>query len=145
LLAEAVLVAALGVWGLLAGVFHPARDINAAGAAMHVGLRAAPAPAHCWLLIGFGALAALATPRRRTTLIMTGVGVVGFLLLFTIGTVAAVRSTPGLLGFDASESVLHAVLMAINLALLLWLFVNALEGPAWVRRRRSAGDSLGAR
>ena len=139
LLAEALLVAGLGVYGLLAEVITP--DFTARGVA--VALRVASTPAHCWLLIVFSVLAALATLRRRTTLIMTGVGVGGFLLLFTIGTVAAVRSAPGPLGFNASESVLHAVLMAINLGLLLWLLANALEGPAWVRRRRPRGSGSG--
>ena len=142
LLAEALLVAGLGVYGLLAEVSAPAADITG-HRAVAIALRAASTPAHCWLLIGFAVLAALATLRRRTTLIITGAGVVGFLLLFAIGTVAAVRSTPGPLGFTASESVLHAVLMAINLTLLIWLLVNALQGPAWVRRRRPGANSGG--
>lgn len=57
-----------------------------------------------------------------------------FFLLFAIGTVASARSAPGPLGFDPADSVLHVIFMALNLAVLMWLGAETLEGPRWVRR-----------
>jgi hypothetical protein len=145
LLAEGVVLVAVGAGGLIAAARHP--GAGRAGAPL---LGLALTPTHSAVLLGFGVIAVCATIRRRPTVIVTGVGVVAFLLLFTIGTVAAVRSAPGPLGFDLRDSVLHAVLLVFNLALLMWLVVNALEGPAWVRRRRrqqgtAQGDGGGDR
>jgi hypothetical protein len=133
LLGEGLLLVGLGLWGLYSAATHP-----------HMGPTGAPvlwlalSPAHSDVLLGFGLFAAVATVWRRPTVIITGIGAVGFTLLFTIGTVAAVASTPGPLGFDLRDSALHVVLLAFNLALLIWLIPNALEGPGWVRRRARA-------
>jgi hypothetical protein len=136
LLGEGLLLVTLGIWGF-----------GSAAAQPHVGAAGAPVGwlaltrAHSVVLLGFGLCAMVATIRRRPTVIVTGVGVVAFLLLFTIGTAAAARHTPWVLGFDLRDSVLHAALLAFNLALLIWLVPDALEGPAWVQRQgRAPGD-----
>jgi hypothetical protein len=131
LLAEGGLLVVLGVWGLAAALAYP--DAGPTGAPV---LWLALNPAHSGLLLGFGVLAVFATIRRRPTVIITGVGAVAFTLLFMIGTVAAARSAPWLLGFDPGDSVLHGLLLVFNLALLMWLVPDALEGPAWIRRHR---------
>ena len=133
LLAEGLVLLILGGYGLIAAAMHPVAGPTGVPVlgVLHL------APAHSGVLLGYGILAVLATIRRRPTVIITGVGTVGFLLLFTIGTAAAARVRPGPLGFDLGDSVLHGVLLAANLALLMWLLPDALEGPAWVRRRRA--------
>jgi hypothetical protein len=131
LLAEGGLLLVLGGGGVTSALAHP--DADPAGAPV---LWLALTPTHSGLLLGFGVLAVCAVARRRHTVIITGFGAVLFLLLFTIGTGAAARHAPWVLGFDLRDSVLHAVLLVFNLALLMWLIPDALEGPAWVRRRR---------
>jgi hypothetical protein len=133
LLAEGILLLALGIAGLIAGRTRPAG--SAGGSDWELALT----PIHCWLLIGFGALAALATLHRRTTLAATVFGAIGGLLLFAIGTAslgtpAGGHSTLRLWRFEVGDSVLSCVLTAYNFALFLWLVANAVEGPDWVRR-----------
>lgn len=133
LLAEGILLLALGIAGLIAGQAHPAG--SGGGSDWELALT----PIHCWLLIGFGALAALATLHRRTTLVATLFGAIGGLLLFAIGTAslgtpASGHSTLRLWRFEVGDSVLFCVLTAYNFGLFLWLVANALEGPDWVRR-----------
>lgn len=130
LLIEGAVLAILGVWGSIAASVQP--NPGPAGASVLV---LALTPAHSGVLLGFGVLAGLSAWWRRSALIVTGVGAVGFLLLFAVGTVASARSAPGPLGFDPGDSVLHVVFMALNLALLMWLAAETLEGPRWVRRR----------
>jgi hypothetical protein len=129
LLAEGAVLTALGVWGLIAAVVYPGAD--PAGAPVLV---LALTPVHSGVLLGFGVLAALAARRRRSALLVTGAEAVGFMLLFLFCTVASARSDPGPLGFDPGDSVLHGIFMAVNLALLMWLAAESLEGPRWVRR-----------
>lgn len=64
-----------------------------------------------------------------------------FVGLVFVGAVAAVHHAPGPLGFEPRDIVLHAVLAAVNFAVLYWLIPDALEGPDWVRRPgRRAGQ-----
>ncbi len=130
LLIEGAVLAILGVWGLIAASVQPTAD--PAGASVLV---LALTPAHSGILLGFGVLAVLSAWWRRSALIITGTLTVAFFLLFAIGTVASARSAPGPLGFDPADSVLHVIFMALNLALLMWLAAETLEGPRWVRRR----------
>ncbi|HEX4100124.1 MAG: DUF4383 domain-containing protein [Pseudonocardiaceae bacterium] len=129
LLAEGAVLTALGVWGLIAEVVYP--DAGPAGAPVLV---LALTTMHSGVLLGFGVLAALAARWRRSALMVTGAGAVGFMLLFLFGTVASAKSDPGPLGFDPGDSVLHLIFMALNLALLMWLGAETLEGPRWIRR-----------
>ncbi|MDQ2707660.1 MAG: DUF4383 domain-containing protein [Actinomycetota bacterium] len=138
LLAEGLTVAALGIAGLVSSWAHP--GVGRAGAPV---LALSLTPVHSGVLLGFGLLAILASFRRRAAVTVAGFGVVCYLLLFAIGTVAAVRHAPGPLGFDLGDSVLHAALMAVNLAVFIWLLPDALEGRAWVPRRRPSGDEPG--
>ncbi|MGH3765036.1 MAG: DUF4383 domain-containing protein [Pseudonocardiaceae bacterium] len=130
LLAEGVLLAVLGVWGLISAAAHPA-----AGRAGAPVLVLALTPLHSGVLLGFGVLAMLSAWQPRAAKITTGAEAVAFFLLFAIGTVASARSFPGPLGFDPGDSVLHLCFMVLNLALLMWLAAETLEGPRWVRRR----------
>lgn len=139
LLAEGALLAALGLWGFIASAAHP--TAGRAGAPVLV---LELTPAYSGVLVGLGVLAVLSAWRRRSALIITGVETVAFVLLFVIGTVASARSAPGPLGFDPADSVLHLIFMALNLALLMWLAADSLEGPRWIRRRPPRTDREGA-
>jgi hypothetical protein len=133
LLAEGVLLLALGVAGLTIGQLPPK------GVALAADWALALTPIHCWLLIGAGILAALATLGRRTTLAAATCGAIAGLMLFAIGTAslgapAGGHSTLRLWRYQVGDSVLFSVLTAYNFALSLWLVANALEGPAWIKR-----------
>jgi hypothetical protein len=130
LLAEGLVVVLLGASGLLAAADQP--GAGRAGADV-LWLRLTTL--HASVLLAFGVLCLLATPRRRAAALLTG-ATVGFLLLFTIGTVAAVRTASGPWGFDLRDSGLHVLLLVFNLALFRWLFPDGLEGPRWIRRQR---------
>lgn len=132
LLAEGILLLALGIAGLIAG--HRAGSTD---------WELALTPIHSWLLIGAGIVAGLATMRRRTTLAVATFGAIGGILLFAIGTAnlgtpASGHSTLRLWTYQVGDSVLFSVLTAYNFALILWLVANALEGPAWIRRSTAA-------
>jgi hypothetical protein len=133
LLAEGILLLALGIAGLIVGRPHHA------GVAGTFSWELALTPVHCWLLICFGVLAALATLHRRTTLAVATLGVIGGVLMFAIGTASLGMPTSGhstlrLWNFEVGDSVLFCVLVAYNFALIIWLVANSLEGPDWVRR-----------
>jgi hypothetical protein len=130
LLAEGVLLIALGVVGFVSAATHPA-----AGPAGAPELMLALTPAHSAVFLGFGLLAVLGTLQRHAAIIVTTVGAVMFLGLVFVGAVAAVHHAPGPLGFEPRDIVVHAALAAVNFAILYWLIPDALEGPDWVRRR----------
>jgi len=131
LLAEGILLMILGGYGLIAAGMHPHawQPTGVAVLVLHL------APVHSGVLLGYGVFGVAATVHRRSTVIVTGLGVVGFLLLFTIGVTAAARARPGPWGFDLGDSVLHGALLIVDLALLIWLLPDAMEGPSWIRRR----------
>ena len=131
LLAEGLLVGALGGAGLVsAGVHSGPRPAGVPVPGLTL------TPAQSGLLLGFGLLAVLAAGYRRAAVIITGFGAAAFLLLLIIGGVAAAYDRPGPFGFTLHGIFLHAVLAVVNLALLMWLIPDSLEGPEWVQRRR---------
>ena len=127
-LAEGVIVSALGIAGILSSATHP--HAPATGAPV---LGLALTSAHGALLLGFGVLAILASLRRRTAVLLTASATVMFFVLVIVGSVATTHAAPGPLGFDPGDIVLHALIAALNLALLMWLIPDRLEGPAWIR------------
>ena len=137
LLAEGILLVGLGTAGLDSVAMSP--SVGPTGAAL---LGLALTPAHCAVLTGLGVAAVSASLHRRAAVVVTATSTVAFVLLFAIGSVASARATPGLFGFDPRDSALHAVLLAYNLALLMWLIPDALEGPAWIRRRKRPQNGM---
>jgi hypothetical protein len=130
LLAQGAVVSALGVAGILSSAAHP--HAPATGAPV---LGLALTTAHGGLLLGFGLLAILSALRRRTAVLLTAIATVVFFVLVIVGSVASAHATPGPLGFEPRDIVLHAVIAAVNLALLMWLIPDLVEGPAWMPRR----------
>ncbi len=129
LLAEGVLLIALGGAGFISAATHP--DASPDGAPVLV---LALTPWHSAILLGFGVLAVAGTWQRHAAIIVAASGTVGFLVLLFVGAVAAAHHAPGPLGFEARDIVLHGLVAAANFAVLYWLIPDALEGPDWVPR-----------
>ncbi len=132
LLAEGLLLIALGIAGFASDAMHP----GAAPAGAPV-LVLAMTPWHSAILFGFGLLAALSSLRRRAAITVTVAGAVTFAVLVIVGAVAAAHHAPGPLGLEPRDIVLHGALAALNFAVLYWLIPDVLEGPDWIRRPRS--------
>lgn len=96
---------------------------------------------HGAMLLGYAALACLASMSRRAALWFTAVALAVWFALTVTCAVATTHHVPGPLGFDLPDMLLYAVLVAYNTGLLLWLNADAIEGPAWVPRRRSRKGS----
>lgn len=93
------------------------------------------------LLLGYAALACLASSSRRTALWFIALALAVWFALMIISAVATTHHAPGPLGFDLRDMLLYAVLVAYNTGLLIWLNADAIEGLAWVPRRRSRKGS----
>ncbi|MEY8014153.1 DUF4383 domain-containing protein [Mycobacterium servetii] len=132
-LAEGVLVAALGVAGLVSAARHP--HAGPTGAPV---LGLATTPAHSGMLLAFGVVAVGSVGNRRAAVTVTGFSAAAYTILLFVGAVAATHRTPTPLGFHAADVVLHGVLAVVNLGLLMWLAPDALADPVWVRRRRES-------
>ena len=137
LLAEGVLLIALGVAGFVSAATHS--NTPPTGAPV---LMLALTPWHSAILLGFGALAVLGTLQRRAAITVTAFGAAVFAALVIIGAVSAVHHAPGPLGFEARDIVLHGVLAAANFAVLYWLIPDVLEGPDWVPRPGTQTEQL---
>ena len=133
---EAIVVVVLGGWDLLAAIWAPI----AAPEAVRL---LSPTVAHSVGLLVFGIVTALVTVNRRAALILVGVSAVGLVLLFTIGINLAPGGEHHTWGFTYASSGLHAVLMCTNLALLMWIGGEALEGRPWMPIRRSRARATG--
>ena len=126
-LAEGVVLSTLGIAGVVSSTAHP-------GGARALGLHLSP-----WQLgffLGFGVLAVVAGLRRRAAVVMTAGASVLFVVMLVISSVAAASGAQRSTGLVASDIVLYGVLAGLNLAVLMWLIPDALEGPAWIPRRR---------
>lgn len=136
LIVEGVALAVLGGWGLLAN----------ATTATTAGPGPAGAPvlllhltvADSALLLATGLLALLAARRRSTALILTGAQFVGYLLLFTAGSVAYARAVSTPLGLDVADLAGYLVLTALGAALFMWFSGQGLEGRWWARAGATA-------
>jgi hypothetical protein len=121
-----VVLSALGIAGIVSATAHP-------GDARALGLELAPWEAG--LLLGLGVLAVVATLWRPVAVVLTAGAAVLFVVMLVISSVTAARSARST-GLDASDIVLYGVLAGLNLAVLMCLVPDALEGPAWIPRRR---------
>ncbi len=125
-LAEGVVLSMLGIAGVVSSTAHPG------------GARALGVELPLWqagLLLGVGVLAVVAGLWRRVAVVLTAGAAMLFVVMVVISSVAAARGARST-GLDASDIVLYGVLAGLNLAVLMWLVPDALEGPAWIPRRR---------
>lgn len=136
LLADGVLLVALGVAGFVSAALHP--DAPPTGAPV---LWLALTPWHSALLAGLGALAVIGVVQRHAAIAAAALCTVVFAALVIIGAVAAAHHAPGPLGFEARDIVLHGVLAVISFAVLYWLLPDVLEGPDWVPRNETGNQA----
>ena len=132
LLAEGLVLTALGATALCSAANRFSNGVY--GVSM-LGLTLAPW--HSALLGVTGVGLALSALRRRASLVAASIASVAYLLLVFYGAAGAVHHAPGPLGLGAPSIVLHGIVSAVNLGILYWLLPDALEGPAWARRRRT--------
>ena len=78
-------------------------------------------PLHGGVLMVSGALAVLVCLGRWPTVAFAAVAAGGWAALAIVCAVRTGQHTPGVLGFDARDTVFYAVLGAYNLAVCLWL------------------------
>lgn len=91
---------------------------------------------HGIILVGYGTLGCVASRSRRAGLWFTALAATaGFALIIPCAVVASHHAQVPL-GFDLRDMLLYAVLAAYNTGLLMWLNADAIEGPAWMPRRR---------
>lgn len=138
LLAQGLVLCALGITGFISAATHP--EAGAFGAPV---LMLALTPWHSALLLGFGVAGLVGALQRHAAVVITAVGAVVFVALVFVGAVAAAHHAPGVLGFEASDIVLHGFLTATNIGLLYWLLPDVLEGKDWVPRRVPADRGAG--
>lgn len=132
LVAEGVVCIVLGggavAIGRLTGEYRSGTAISVFG--VHI------SPAEGVVLAVFGALAAMAAFRRRTAVTLSAIGAVGGMTMVIVTSVAAVHEASAPMGFEFGDILLSGVLGAYNLALLMWLCSDAVEGKVWRYRRR---------
>lgn len=92
-------------------------------------------PLHGALLMACGSLAVLACLGRWTTLAFSAIAAGGWAALTVVCAVEAAHHVPGVLGFDARDTLLYGALSAYNLALCTWL------APTFSKRSRAAALS----
>lgn len=119
LLGEAVVLAALGIVGLVSG-FGFTRAL-------------------CVVLLALAAGAAVAATHRRLALTFCAVVAVAALILVIICAVAAAHAAPGPLGFNVGEILLYAAGFVYHFALAVWLIPDQIEGPEWIARKPGSG------
>jgi hypothetical protein len=78
-------------------------------------------PLHGGLLIVSGVLAVLVCVGRRSTVIFAAAAGAAWVMLAIVCAVHTADGTPGILGFDARDTVLYTVLGVYNLLVFLWL------------------------
>jgi hypothetical protein len=78
-------------------------------------------PPHAGLLLIVGTLALLACLEQRTALFFSALTACGWAALAIVCAHKAAHHAPGLLGFDARDSLLYGALCAYNLAASVWL------------------------
>lgn len=132
LLTEGAVLTVLGAAGFVSAATHP--DAGPTGAQV---LMLALTPWHSALLLAIGLAVMLGALQRHAAVIVTATAAVVFVSLVFIGAVAAAHHSPGPLGLNNLDIVLHGVLAAVNFGLLYWLIPDVLEGPNWVKLRSS--------
>ncbi|KUI42524.1 hypothetical protein AU197_15700 [Mycobacterium sp. IS-1590] len=131
LVAEGVACAALGS---AAAIGHLARESRSGTGISVFGVHISAVES--LVLAVFGVLAVVAAFRRGTSVALSAIGVVGGMTMVIVTSVAAAHHADGPMGFEFGDILLSGLLGAYNLALLMWLCSDAVEGKVWRYRRR---------
>nr|WP_090281177.1 hypothetical protein [Mycolicibacterium komanii]CRL77315.1 hypothetical protein CPGR_04771 [Mycolicibacterium komanii] len=142
IVAEGLACAAVGSAAAIGHLAHESRSetgISVFG--LHI------SPVESLVLAVFGVLAVVAALRRGTAVALSAIGVVGGMTMVVVTSVAAVHHADGPMGFEFGDILLSGLLGAYNLAVLMWLCSDAVEGKVWRYRRRPAttGSTRGRR
>lgn len=125
LLAEGVLLVALGGWAAIAAaLYHGAEPDGAAVLVFRFTM------IHALVILGTGVLAIAGASNRRLGLTFSVLQTVCYLFVFIIS--AGNRNSFS----DAADSVLHGALAALGLVLVMWIAARAMNGSSWIRARR---------
>lgn len=101
-------------------------------------------PALSGTLLGIGVAAALASLWRRVALVFSVTVATASLFLVIIAAVAAAHHQPGPLALTNAAVLLWALLFCYHLAVGMWLVPDRIEGPAWLRTRKTSGTPRSA-
>jgi hypothetical protein len=124
LLAEGLLLVALGIWAVIAAAgYHGTAPDGAAVLGMRFTM------VHALVILGTGVLALIAMTNRRLGLWFSIAQAVCYTFVFII-------SGGNLNSFsDAADSILHGALAALGLVLVMLIAARALNGTTWIRSR----------
>ncbi|HEX3783818.1 MAG TPA: hypothetical protein VHX38_29490 [Pseudonocardiaceae bacterium] len=122
LVVEGIVLAVLGVWGLIAALGY--HGLDPTGAAVLVFRFTVP---HAAVLLGTGVLAFAATSHRSFGMVFSLVQTVAYGLMFI--TSAGQHNSFS----NAGDAVLHGAVAAVGLALMMWTAGRALDGWLWAR------------
>lgn len=136
LLFDGLALLALGLAGLISNAAHP--DSDSFGAPV---LFLSLTWSHSGLLVGLGVLTLAGLIRRHIAVAATAVGAVGLLVLIFVGAVVAAHDSPGPLGLDNRDLLLHGFFAIVDFAILYWLLPDVLEGRDWGPRSSASSDS----
>ncbi len=128
LIAEGVVLAILGIWGLIAAWNYHGADPTGE---VVIGVLRLTVP-HAAVLLGTGVLAFVAMAGRRWGVIFGLVQVVAYGLMFIVS--AGHHNSFS----NTGDAVLHGIVAAIGLGVFMWSAGRALDGYTWERGRSSS-------
>lgn len=124
LLVEGVVLAILGIWGLVVAWNYHGADPTGE---VVIGVLRLTVP-HAAVLLGTGVLAFVATAGRRWGVIFGLLQVVAYGLMFIVS--AGHHNTFS----NGGDAVLHGIVAAVGLGVLMWSAGHALDGYMWERK-----------
>jgi peptidoglycan/LPS O-acetylase OafA/YrhL len=127
LAAEAATAASVGAVGLIGAMVVSDSALRVAGVPLTSPLSA--------VMLAIAVCAASAMIHRRAAKLFTAGVSTAAVALTVICAVAAAHHDPGPLGFTAPAVLMWAAVFSYNLALLMWLLPDQIQGPEWLRRR----------
>jgi hypothetical protein len=129
LLAQGLLLIALGAWGVIAAVGY--RGAAVTGAPVLVFRFTV---VHALVLLGTGVLSAASAARRRWGLWFSIAQAVGYFLVFIISGGHHNSFS------DPVDAALHGTLATLGLVLVMWTAARALDGSRWVHKPATDRD-----
>lgn len=124
LIVEAVVLAILGIWGLVVAWNYHGSDPTGA---VVIGVLRLTVP-HAAVLLGTGVLAFVATAGRRWGVLFGLAQVIAYGLMFITSAGAHNSFSNG------GDAVLHGIIAAVGLGVLMWSAGRALDGYMWERK-----------
>ncbi|MBV9845002.1 MAG: hypothetical protein JOZ47_08020 [Kutzneria sp.] len=125
LLAQGVLLIALGCWALASGL-RDGGDRGTLFVVFHITVVQAA------VLLGWGVVTLACTLTRPAAATLACVQAMGFWVLFILAsTIQDAGFWQVLLGYDPRDAFVYLILSVLGLVMVLWLFARALTDPNW--------------